>query len=436
MKFRKSLVLLMAVIMVFTLAACGGGANNAANTNNAPANGAEGTNAGNEAATEEEFKPEEGAKLVVWDGGEQKPFIEEVGKAFQEKYGVEVTFTEVGADKSVERIITDGPAGVGADVFVAVHDRTGSAVSSGVVLPNDQFEEETKAAAFETAIQAVSNDGILYGYPKSVETTAVFFNKDLIPNVPATWDEVVKFAGTFNDTKANKFAYMWDTGSSYWGYGFFGGYGSYVFGKEGTDPTDIGLNNEAGIEAAKFIQSLTSIIPLKSADINGDIRKSLFTSNKLAMNVSGPWDSTSFKEGVKNLGVAPYPKLPNGEQMKPFSGVKAYFVNAYTKYPNAAKMFASFASSAEYQKRNYVLTGLLPSNKSLAEDADIKNDPIASGFLAQFANSVPMPSIPEMAQYWAPMDAALASLWNDKTDPKKAMDNAVQQMKDNISTGQ
>lgn len=433
MKFQKMMVTVVALIMVFTLAACGQGNKNepAAVENNTVNNAA----ANNAAPAEEEFKPEEGAKLLIWDGGEQKPFIEEVGKAFKEKYGVEVTFTEVGADKSVERMITDGPAGIGADVFVAVHDRTGSAVSSGVILPNDQFEEATKAETFDTALQAVTQDGILYGYPKSVETTAVFYNKDLVPQVPTTWDEVVTFAKTFNDTKNNKFAYMWDAGSSYWGYGFFGGYNAYVFGKDGTDATDIGLNNDGGVEAAKFFQSLTEILPLKSADINGDIRKSLFTEGKLAMNVSGPWDSGSYKEGVKNLGVAPYPNLPNGQPMKPFSGVKAYFVNAYTKYPNAAKLFANFASSAEYQKRNFELTGLLPSNKVLAEDATIKNDPIASGFLKQFENSVPMPSIPEMAQYWAPMDSALASIWNDKIDPKTAMDNAVKQMKDNIATG-
>lgn len=425
MKFQKSMIALLAGMMVVTTSACSQGS------------GTKESNVANEAtpATAETFEPEKGARLTVWDGGEQKPFIEEVAKAFKEKYGIEVAFTEVGADKSVERIITEGPAGVGADVFVSVHDRTGSAASAGVILPNDQFEEETKAEAFESAVQAVTSKGILYGYPKAVETTAVFYNKDLVPNVPKTWDDVIKFSKTFNDSTNNKFAYMWDAGSSYWTYGIFSGYGAYVFGKDGTDPNDIGLNNPAAIEAASFLQSLTGILSLKSADINGDIRKSLFTSGKLAMNVSGPWDSVSLKQGVKNLGVMPYPTLPNGKPMKPFSGVKAYYVNAYTKYPNASKLFAHFASSAQFQKRNFEITGLLPSNKILAKDPIITNDPIASGFLKQFENSVPMPSIPEMAQYWATMDAALASIWNDKTDPKKAMDNAVKQMKDNISTG-
>ncbi|WP_263280397.1 hypothetical protein [Paenibacillus darwinianus] len=40
------------------------------------------------------------------------------------------------------------------------------------------------------------------------------------------------------------------------------------------------------------------------------------------MNASGPWDTGSLKESIKNLGVAPYPTLPNVQPMKPFSGVK------------------------------------------------------------------------------------------------------------------
>ncbi|AJY73542.1 sugar ABC transporter substrate-binding protein [Paenibacillus beijingensis] len=432
MKLQKMMVALTALVMVFSLAACSQGQE----SNEPAAEGQQQANAGGStAAAEEEFKPEEGAKLLVWDAGEQKDFIAEIGKSFKEKYGVEITFADVGADKSMGQMVTDGPAGVGADVFTAVHDRTGSGAQAGIILPNDQFEEETKAESYDTAIQAVSHEDILYGYPRAVETTAVFYNKDLVSQPPATWEEVVTFAKQFNDVKNNKFAYMWDAGSSYFNYGIFGGFGAYLFGANGTDATDIGMNKPEAIEAAKFYQSLTEILPLKSSDINGDIRKSLFAEGKLAMNVSGPWDTGSLKESVKNLGVVPYPALPNGQPMKPFSGVKALYVSAYTKYPNAAKLFARELASAENQKLQYEKFGLLPANKVLAEDAAIKSDPIATGFLKQFENSVPMPSIPEMAQFWAPMDSTLASMWNDKADPQQAMDYMVKQMKDSIASG-
>lgn len=388
------------------------------------------------AADQQEMVPEEGAKLTVWDSGDQKTFIEEAAKAFKEKYNVEVSFAEVGPDKSMGQMVTDGPAGVGGDVFAGVHDQIGQGVSAGVVLPNDWFEEDTKSRNSEIAIKALTYDNMLYGYPKSVETTAVFYNKDLIKEVPQDWNGVIDFANTFNDIKANKFAIMWEVGNGYYVFPFIGGYGSYVFGSDGTDPTDIGLNNPAAVEATTFIQGLNKILPLKTSDINADIKKSLFTSNKLAMNISGPWDTGSLKESVKNIGVGMYPNLPNGKPMTPFSGVKAYFVNAYTKYPNASKLFADFITSEEWQTKNFEMNGALPSNTKVAASEQVQSDPIASVFLKQFENSVPMPSIPAMAQFWSPMEAAMSSIWNDNKDPKAALDNLVSQMKSNIETGQ
>ncbi|MNP06349.1 Maltose/maltodextrin-binding protein precursor [compost metagenome] len=119
--------------------------------------------------------------------------------------------------------------------------------------------------------------------------------------------------------------------------------------------------------------------------------------------------------------------------MKPFSGVKAYYVSAHTKYPNAAKLFANLITSEEWQIKNFELTGALPANKKASENSKVTNDPFASVFLAQFKNSVPMPSIAEYAQYPTPMGAAVASLWNEGKDPKEVMDNMVNQMKSNFN---
>lgn len=413
-------------MMAFSLAACGGDkSGNKVNTP-APSNASEETQGGQM----EELKPEPGAELLIWNGG--KELMEEFGKAFEAKYGVKVIY---GGDQNdpMNMLLTDGPAGVAADVFLSAHDRLGGNVTAGLILPNDYFEEETKMNTLENAVNAVSVDGILYGYPDSVETTAVYYNKDLISNVPETWQGVIDFAKTFNDPKNNKYAYMWSAGNAYWNYGFFAGYGAYVFGKNGTDPNDIGMNNAGAVEAGKFIQSLHDILPIKSGDLTGDLNKSLFEQKKLAMLVSGPWDAKALKKIVPNVGVAPYPILPNGKPMKPFAGVQAWFVNSYSKYPNAAKLFANFVSSEENQLKRFELYGNLPANKKASSSEKIMNDPIASGFMKQFENSEPMPLIPEIKIFWDTTEAALGSIWNDKADPKTTLDALVKQMNNGIA---
>jgi len=434
----------MMLTMALLLSACGGGdkANNASPSPSASAPAASpSASASEEAPAEEEYLPEEGAKLVVWYSASEKALIDEAAKAFKEKYGIEIEYQDVGPDKSIEKMITDAPAGVGADVFLAVHDRLGSAVQAGVVLPNDLHGEESAANNSDKSVEAWSIDGQLYGYPMSVETTAVFYNKDLFPDTngeaPKDWNGVIEFAKKFNDAKAQKYAYMWEVGNGYWSWGFFGGYGGYVFGKDGTDASDVGLNSAGSVEAAKFFGELKDqILPIKAADIKADIKTSLFNEGKLAMNVSGPWQTGEFKKSVANLGVMEYPTLPNGQPMMPFSGVKGFLVNAYSKYPIASKLFAELVSSEEFQAKNFDLFGSLPANKNVAASDKVSSDPFASVFLKQFDNSTPMPKIAEMNAFWSTHEAALASLWNDKADPQKTMDDWAKKVKDAIASAQ
>jgi arabinogalactan oligomer/maltooligosaccharide transport system substrate-binding protein len=438
MNKSKWLLVSLVLAMVFVLAACGGkNENNASPSASAPAATESASAPASEEAPEEEYLPEEGAKLVVWYSASEKALVDEAAKLYKEKYGIDIEYQDVGPDKSIEKMITDGPAGVGADVFLAVHDRLGSAVQAGVVLPNDLHGEESAANNSDKSVEALTIDGQLYGYPMSVETTAVFYNKDLFANgeAPKDWNGVIEFAKTFNDAKAQKYAYMWEVGNGYWSWGFFGGYGGYVFGKDGTDPADVGLNNAGSVEAAKFFGSLKDqILPIKAADIKADIKTSLFNESKLAMNVSGPWQVGEFKKSVKNLGVMEYPTLPNGNPMMPFSGVKGFLVNANTKYPIAAKLFAELISSEALQAKNFELFGSLPANKNVAASPTVSGDPFASVFLKQFDNSTPMPKIAEMAAFWGTHEAALSSLWNDGADAQTTMDDWAKKVKDSIAS--
>lgn len=427
---KKMLVLTM-IAALFVIAACGGnnsgntnGANNGANNTatNAPSN-----NAGTEAEGED-ITPEEGASLLVWESKEERPFIEAIAKEFTEKYGIEVKFEELGAADQVNKLISDGPAGLGADVVVFPHDNLGKAVSAGLVLPNDFYEEQSKSENSELAVNAVTYEGVMYGYPRSVETYALFYNKALSPEAPKTFEEIVEFAKTFNDPNANKFALMWEVGNFYFNYPFIST-GGYVYGDNGTNKDDIGLNNEGAVEGLKFYGSLKEILPMNSGDVTYDIKKGLFTGGTLAFDINGPWTIADYKAAGIDFGVAPLPTI-NGQPASSFSGIKAFYVNSYSQYPNAARLFARFASTKEAQLKDFEITGAIPANTEATADPSVQNNEIVKGFVEQFNQSTPMPSIPEMGNVWSPIAAAFSDVWNSGKDPKEALDNAVQQIKD------
>lgn len=442
---NKSISLLLVCALAVTLSACGAkndnnsgtnagtanqgtAANEGAANNGAANNGA--ANANESAEPAEDLAPEPGATLLVWESKEERPFVEQMMKEFKEKYGIEMKMEEIGAGDQVAKLTTDGPAGIGADVVLFPHDNLGKAVAAGLVLPNDVYAEEAATENSDVALKAVTYDGILYGFPRAVETYAMFYNKDLIATPPTTFDEVKEFAKTFNDTKKNKFAFMWDIGNFYFSYPFLATTGGYVYGKDGQDKTDIGLSNAGAVEGADYFKSLKSdVLPLKSGDVTYDIKKGLFTGGTLAMNIDGPWAIGDLKKSGINFGAAPIPSI-NGKPSVSFSGVKAWYVNSFTKYPNAAKLFARFASTKEAQLADFKLTGALPSNKEAAEDPSVQGDELVKAFLEQFKNSQPMPSIPEMGNVWTPIGAALSDIWNEGKDSKTSLDNAVKQIQD------
>ncbi len=428
---------MLIVMIVFALAACSSGNNGSSSNANTPATDAASQNANaagadESAASGDEIAPEPGASLKIWVDRTERAFIDEVIPEFTEKYGVQVTIEEVNIPQQGERLETDGPANLAADVLMLPHDKLSKLVQANLIYPNDLFEEETKASSLETAIAASSIDGVLYGYPQSIETFALFYNKALVNEVPATWDDVLAFAEGYNDAASKKYAIAW-LHNLYFNSMFMFPYGGYVFGDDGTDAADIGLNSPESVEGLKYYQSLKQAAPINTTDLTYDIQLELFTSGKLAMTIDGPWSINAY-QGKVDFGIAPLPDLPGGKKTISMAGVRSFYVNSYTPYPTAAKLLASYLVSTENALKNFELANILPANKNAADDPRIKNDPILSGIVEQFNHSTTMPSIAEMNLVWAPTDAAFAAIWNNNADVQATMDTAVQSIKDLINS--
>jgi arabinogalactan oligomer/maltooligosaccharide transport system substrate-binding protein len=203
MNKSKGLILSVVLTMgVLTLSACGGNnSNNNASSSpseSVPAVESASAPASEAAPAEEDLKAEDGASLVVWESKEFRENLEKVAKAFTDEYGIPVKIEEVNEPDQVNKLINDGPAGVGADVVIFPHDNLGKAVAAGLLLENDYFQDVTTSENSEASVKAFTFKDILYGYPRSVETYAMFYNKDLIPNPPKSYEEVIEFAKTFN----------------------------------------------------------------------------------------------------------------------------------------------------------------------------------------------------------------------------------------------
>ncbi|QWU13562.1 arabinogalactan oligomer / maltooligosaccharide transport system substrate-binding protein [Paenibacillus sophorae] len=429
---KKLGVLVLCMMLMVMLAACGGKTGSGAETTTNTANTT--GNSGEEAAAEgtEELTPEPGAALTFWTIKDD--FTDYAAAEFEKKYGIKVTVEDVAYWDSVARLTTDGPAGTGADVLGINNDGLGGAVKAGVILPNDYYEEETRSINRKMAVDASTIDGILYGYPRNVYTYSLYVNKDLVKDAKLeTWDDIIAFSKKFNDVKNNKYGFMFEGSNAFYDVAFMTGYGGYVFGSEETDPHDIGVNNEGSIKGMEFFQKLREIMPLKLSDATRDVKTGLWEDGKLAINMDGSWNIGNYGKLPFQVEVLPLPAMPGGGDTIVLAGNTSYYVSSYSKYPNAAKMFANFITSKEMQIKDNQMTGIIPAAEGIDNDPNIRKDAIMQGFFKQMEHSRMMSNRTEMEFFWNYMGPAFDEIWNG-ADVKATLDKAAEGMKTSIGT--
>lgn len=359
--------------------------------------------------------------LTVWEStGGPDEFIKQAGEAFTKLYPhIKINYVNVELGDSTGQIAWDGPAGVGPDLFAAPHDKLGELVVGGHVMPTAD-PDEVGAQVLESCRTALTYDGVMYGYPVSAETYALFYNKALISEdeVPKTLEELKEFSRKFNEANPGKYGFIMDVGNGYYTIIFTTSQGNRLFGPDGTDTENTNINSPASVEGMKFFQSLREILDVPAADLTTSIGDSVFASGGAAMYITGLWNVANFEKAGLEFGVAPLPALP-GEDTPPasFSGTRAMFVSAYSYNIEEAELFARFLISEEMQRLRFDITGTVPAIPLEVES------PYIEGFLTQLEYAFPMPSIPQMSAYWDAMNAASANIW-DGADVQAELDAA------------
>ena len=366
--------------------------------------------------------------LLVWEDIQKSVGNDEAKQAFEKQYDVKVNVQELPYGGQVESLRMDGPAGTGPDIINLPHDQIGSAVVQGLLAPLNV--DHTVLDTFTpSAVQALTYDGQLYGLPKAVETVVMVYNKDLLPELPKTMDELFDASKQFRAKGDYGLLAKWD--EIYYSYGIIHAMGGDIFGKNADgndDPNKLLLNNDGAVKGAEYVQKFfkEGLFPSGIVGDSGlNAIDSLFTSQRAAVVQTGPWSFQPYKDAGINYGVAPLPLLPNGKHMGSFMGVKSYSISTYSKNKDLALKYIEFINNYDNAKRRFELTGEVPAVKALVDDPIIKNNEGARAVAMQAQYATPMPSIPEMNEVWGPANSALQLIATGKQDPKNALDNAV-----------
>ncbi|GAB1422153.1 hypothetical protein MASR2M15_23660 [Anaerolineales bacterium] len=362
-------------------------------------------------------------ELVIWADNERAGVLEELGKQFEAETGVPVTVQIMGLGDTRDQLLVAGPAGEGPDIAIIPHDSIGQLVANGAIIPLDLGDLSDSFLASGLGLFTYQNE--LWGMPYAMENVAMIRNVDLVPEAPATWEEVYAIS---EDLAADGiFGFAFHTGNTYHNYPVSTAYGGYIFGlnEDGSyNVGDIGLISEGGMKQAEFLASMYAA-GFSPTDAGDDEIFSLFEEGKAAMFITGPW----FSSRIDNTGINySIDMLPGGEGAMEhgasFAGGQGFVISAFSDNQLLAEDFLlNFLANDEIMQTLFDEGGRIPTWTGVDTSADAN---IAS-FIEAGTDAQPMPAIPEMGAVWAAYDGAL-TLISQGEDPVVAFTTGAEQI--------
>ena len=367
--------------------------------------------------------------LIISAAGHYDYVIENI-EAFEEEHGVSVEVWDTDMFEVLDGLALDGPAGTGADVVIAPYDRIGSLGMQGLIQPVTLNED---AGYNETDQQQVTMDGQIYGAPTVIETLVMFYNTELLDAAPETFEELEAISQderfAFEDEEGRNVGFLTNWVDFYMTYGLLAGYGGYVFGEDGTNTEDIGLNNEGAIEAIEYATNwYQNTWPQGMLDVTSatDFINQSFMEGNTAAVITGPWMANDFNNSGIPYATTTIPTLPNGEEYKPFGGGKAWAVSAFTEKTELAQEFLNWVTSEEQQTIMYERLGEIPANQVAREQAAESDSELTAAVIEVYENAVPMPNIPQMAEVWVGAESLMFDAASGTKTAEESANDAVE----------
>lgn len=371
--------------------------------------------------------------LSVWSHfiGADAGWLRAQAQTFSARTGQQVSVHNVSFTAAVTSFMGDErPSGVPApDVFVGVpHDYLALSVWRGVVAAPGPFKL-TATDDDAPTLETMKIGGKLYGLPLTAEAVALAYNRQLVRDAPRTWPALMDAARV--NSWGGRSGLAWDTRNPYMNYGLISAYGGYVFGKgkSGPDVQDVGLASAGAVKAAVLINDLIYQDGVMHAAVDEGEAKRLFLTGKAAMFLAGPWDMGDLVQAGMDFGLAPLPRPPGAaREWSPFVSVSGVYVSADSTQKTVAAQFARQLTGQEAQVALAKAGGRIPASRRAR--AELRNNPIVSGFGQVIGQGTPLPHIVNPDALWQPWGEAMAAtVAVPRPDYSKILSRAVDQMK-------
>jgi len=281
---------------------------------------------------------------------------------------------------------TDVAAGAGPDMFIAPNDSLGDDARASLLLDITDLLAGKTEGINQLGIDGMTVEGKIYGVPESMKAVAFWYNTDMLPEPPATTDEL---KALMEGGTPISISY-----GCYHDFGFFNAFGGKVFDDNWKVVADQGTGV---VDAMTYLASLYQISVANGWPKNDSEGLAPFVEGKMAAITNGNWAMGDYRTALGDkLAVTALPAGSKGPAT-PFLGVDGFYLNPNTQVAEAAIEVALYLSNAASQTIMMNEAGHVP----VRTDVTI-TDPLIQGLVDAFnKGSYIRPQVPQLGLYWS-----------------------------------
>lgn len=324
----------------------------------------------------------------------------------------------------------------------------GPYATEGQVLVLEAGQVQNSGQYADVAMLASRWAGQQYALPVLMDSIALIYNQELVPDPPESFEELADITRGLADPETERWGLVLPLLSQTHAYPFMDGYGGYIFkceisAAEGQqcDIGDIGLNNEGSVRGIEFLsrlylgRSAKTSLPETLADRASmyDSAVRLFVEGKAGMLLDGPWVIPQIQAAGIQYGVSAIPELPGGmHSPRALTIVYVLAASAGTAHPGEAIGLINHLASPEAVTAIHNTLGKVPVRRDVMRQPAFRGDGELATWYEQAAGGVLLPQAPELGYVWAPWARAMDEAIPGLKPAQEALDQAVGQIRSYI----
>lgn len=263
--------------------------------------------------------------------------------------------------------------------------------------------EDALDDVLEGPAQSVTWKDKVYGIPTNTNVQLLWYRKDLVPEPPETWDEMIAMAKELPPVQGN----ILEQGQKYEGYVVWFNNLVASAGGEIVDAEGRPVLDEAAVKAATIIRDVarSGRADPSLSTTQEDPSRLAFENDRGAFLLNWPYvyaaaradaeTSEVTKKVFENMGYARWPGVNKGEPSRVSIGGANLGIPKSGKNPELATKAALCMTSEKWQRQEAIDEGLPPVMNKVYDDAEVREVyPFADLLREQLQDSVVRPPTP------------------------------------------